>query len=208
MPLAPGYGDTPLDGNELEELLPKIRGLLGDPIDKASVYDLEQAIFEQVAATLMTEVLEGAPDTGALLNDSFLRDLHRQLYGDIWSWAGVFRRHELNIGVAPEQIAVDLRTSFDTIRYRWENTADWTPREVGIATHAEAVRIHPFTDGNGRATRLLADLVLAAAQSDDWPRQQYDWDLDKVRYIALLREYDRHRDVSELAAFIPVRAID
>lgn len=62
-------------------------------------------------------------------------------------------------GVAPEQIAVDLRNALDSIQYRWNTTQDWTPRELGIAAHAELVRIHPFTDGNGRTTRLLADLV-------------------------------------------------
>lgn len=62
--------------------------------------------------------------------------------------------------MAPERVAVELRTSMDTIRYRWEHTSDWTARELGIIVHAEVVRIHPFVDGNGRSTRLLADLVL------------------------------------------------
>jgi fido (protein-threonine AMPylation protein) len=65
------------------------------------------------------------------------------------------------------------------------------------------VRIHPFTDGNGRTTRLLADLVFVATQ-DGETLEQYDWGLDKPRYIALLREYDSHRDPRELAAFINV----
>ena len=56
--------------------------------------------------------------------------------------------------------------------------------------HAETVRIHPFIDGNGRTTRLLADLVFLAAQGDE-SLESYDWAVDKDRYIALLREYDR-----------------
>jgi hypothetical protein len=35
--------------------------------------------------------------------------------------------------------------------------------------------------------------------------EQYDWDLDKSRYIALLREYDTHRDPRDLAAFVDVQ---
>lgn len=107
----------------------------------------------------------------------FVRDLHRRLYGDIWTWAGVYRKRELNIGIAPEHIAVELHSSLETIRYRWRNTHDWSPREVGIVAHAETVRIHPFTDGNGRATRLLADLVFVAAQHGE-TLEQYDWELD------------------------------
>jgi fido (protein-threonine AMPylation protein) len=66
--------------------------------------------------------------------------------------------------VAPERVAVELRTSMDTIRYRWEHTSDWTARELVIIVHAEVVRIHPIVEGNGRSTRLLADLVFMAAQ--------------------------------------------
>jgi Fic family protein len=107
--------------------------------------------------------------------------------------------------VAPERVAVELRNALDNISFRWAHTDDWTARELGIAVHAETVRIHPFTDGNGRTTRFLADLVFAAVQE---PTQwQYDWDLDKPRYIELLRAYDGHRDVGELAGFIGVEPI-
>ena len=67
-----------------------------------------------------------------------------------------------------------------------------------------AVRIHPFVDGNGRTTRLLADLVFAAAQDSD-PVLQYDWNVDKVSYINLLRRYDMSRDVTDLARLLEVR---
>jgi fido (protein-threonine AMPylation protein) len=119
---------------------------------------------------------------------------------------GLYRRRELNIGVGPEQIAVELRGSLGNVIYRWQHTNDWTARELGVVVHAETVRIHPFTDGNGRTTRLLADLVFIAAQ-DGEVLEQYNWDLDKVRYISLLRAYDIHRDPRELAAFIPVRPL-
>jgi fido (protein-threonine AMPylation protein) len=207
MPLTPGYGDTPLPDDELEALLPHIADLLERPISKAAIYDLEQGVQVQVAEGLLTLVLDGTLGLDELVNDYFLRDVHARLYADIWTWAGVWRTHELNIGMAPEQVAVELRSSLDTIRYRWEHTTDWTARELGIVVHAETVRIHPFTDGNGRTTRLLADLVFTAAQ-DAVPLQQYDWNVDKGRYIALLREFDRHRSVGELADFIPVRLIE
>lgn len=85
-------------------------------------------------------------------------------------------------------------------------STDWTARELGIALHAEGVRVHPFTDGNGRATRLHADLVFIAAQHP--PKHQYDWDVDKGRYVELLRDFDRHPDVTALAAFIKIRALE
>jgi fido (protein-threonine AMPylation protein) len=202
MSLTPGYGETPVPDDDLDSLHPHIRDSLGESVSKAAVYDLEQAVQTGVTEDLVTAVLDGRLTFDELLRDHFVRELHRRLYGEIWG--GLFRMRELNIGVAPSQIAVQLRSSLDTLRYRWEHTGDWSPRQLGIAAHAETVRIHPFADGNGRATRLLADLVFVAAQSSE-TLEQYDWDLDKVRYITLLREYDGHRDIRDLAAFISVQ---
>lgn len=166
----------------------------------ADVYDLEQALQGQLQEEFMAAAIDGSLPLDELLTDYFVRDLHARMYGPIWEWAGKWRRLELNIGVAPERIAVELRESLGTIAYRWEHTEDWSAHELGIAVHAETVRIHPFVDGNGRTTRFLADLVFVAAQ--DPAELRYDWDLDKPTYIGLLRSYDGHRDVNELAAFV------
>ncbi|BCZ21735.1 Fic family protein [Mycobacterium senriense] len=206
MPLTPGYGETPLPHDELTALLPEVVEVLDKPVTRAAVYDLEQGLQDRLFDELMPSALDGSLPLNELLSDYFVRGLHARLFGPVWNWAGRWRRLELNIGVAPEQIAVKLRNALDTIAYRWERTEDWTPRQLGIVVHAETVRIHPFVDGNGRTTRFLADLVFAAAQN---PTQlQYDWDLDKTRYIELLRAYDGHRDVADLAAFIGVEPIE
>ena len=206
MPLTPGYGETLLPHDELTALIPSVVEILDKPITKTAVYDLEQGVQEQVSEELLTAAIEGSLPLDELLTDYFVRDLHNRLYGDIWVWAGQWRQREANIGVPPEQIAVELRGSLDNIRYRWAHTNDWTARQLGITTHAETVRIHPYTDGNGRTTRLLADLVYIAAQGN--PEWQYDWDLDKSAYIGLLRSFDIHRNAAELAAFVGVQSIE
>jgi fido (protein-threonine AMPylation protein) len=126
--LTPGYGETQVSDDELEALVPQARQLLDEPVGKAAVYDLEQGIQAQVVEELIPQVLAGKRSLASLLDDRFLRELHRQLYGDVWSWAGTFRTQELNIGVDPWQITVELRNSLDNLRYRWEYTDDWTPR--------------------------------------------------------------------------------
>lgn len=83
---------------------------------------------------------------------------------------------------------------------------DFTPRVLGVTVHAETVRIRPFADGNSRTTRLLADLVYIAAQ--ERANLQYDWDVDKTRYIQLLREFDVRRNADELVEFIGVQLIE
>lgn len=206
MPLTPGYGDTLLPHDELTTLLPEVLDVLDKPITRAAIYDLEQGLQDQVFGELTPAALDGSLPIDKLLSDYFVRDLHTRMFSPVWNWAGRWRRLELNIGVAPEQIAVELRSTLDTIAYRWEHTDDWTPRQLGIVVHAETVRIHPFVDGNGRTTRFLADLVFAAVQNPT--ELQYDWELDTTRYIELLRAYDGHREVADLAAFVGVEPIE
>ena len=205
MSLSPEYGETLLPDDELVYLLPDIREALAEPITKADIYALEEQAQAAVVTQLLPRASGGDLTLESMLTVSFVQDLHRQLYGKIWTWGGDLRKYETNIGVDWYMIAIELRTALDDILYRWNETDDWTARELGIAVHAATVRIHPFVDGNGRSTRLLADLVFVAAQ-DGVSLEQYDWDLDKRRYIALLREYDGHRDPRDLSRFISVIA--
>lgn len=101
MNLTPGYGETPLPNDELAALLPAARDLLEPSLTKAAVYDLEQEIQDDITGTMVSAVLEGNIQLEELVTDFFLRELHFLLYGQVWDWAGKFRRRELNIGVAP-----------------------------------------------------------------------------------------------------------
>lgn len=97
-----------------------------------------------------------------------------------------------------------MRNELDDLSYQWDHQTGITARRLGIAAHASVVRILPFVDGNGRVTRLLADLVFLAAQTGWEPLMAYDWAVDRQTYIRLLGEYDRTRDPAALAEFIPV----
>jgi fido (protein-threonine AMPylation protein) len=207
MTLPPSYGETPAPEDELSALLPTVREALGGSITKAAIYDLEQAVQAEVTEDVLISVIDGSLTVDELLTDYFIRELHQRLYGDIWTWAGKYRHREINIGIAPDQVAVVLHVSMGNLAYRWHHTQGLTPRLLGIAAHAETVHIHPFADGNGRTTRLLADLLFVAAQEGE-TIEVYDWDLDKATYIELLRDYDGHRNPSDLAGFIPTKPLD
>jgi fido (protein-threonine AMPylation protein) len=206
--LDPEYGTTPLDFEEIDALLPEVAELIGDPVTKAAIYELEQEYESAVREAFLPRAASGELPLADLLTDWNLRDLHARLYENLWSWAGIYRQRELSIGIDPTMIAVDLRATFGSLIYRWEHAGDWTAAHLALATHAEAVRIHPFVDGNGRSTRLLADLVLLAATPDDEPAVLFDWDLDKTLYIPALRRFDQARDPSELADLVDVVLVD
>lgn len=51
--------------------------------------------------------------TDDILNEKFLRQLHRRLFGNVWKWAGKFRKSDKNIGVDRLEVSVCLRNLFD-----------------------------------------------------------------------------------------------
>jgi hypothetical protein len=76
MTFTPGYGETPVTDEEAEALLPEVREALGEPIRKSDVYDLEQAIAEEVAEERAAVVISGAIGLEDILTEHFIRDLH------------------------------------------------------------------------------------------------------------------------------------
>ena len=205
MGLNPGYGETPLEGDRIDALEPLVLDRYGRIPSKAEIYDLETELLLIARTKLLEDVDSSRLALADILTTSFLVQLHEQLFGGIWTWAGSFRRTGLNIGVDPYLISTELHTAFGNLRYQASEML-LTARQLGVATHAELVRIHPFSDGNGRVTRLMADLAFAAAQRLPHA-QEYDWDLDKSEYIRLLRAYDLNRDPVPLSEFISVRTL-
>jgi len=129
-----------------------------------------------------------------MLNETFVRELHKQLFGDVWKWAGTFRRTEKNIGVDPLQIPEKLRMLLDDLRY-WIANKTYSPEEIAIRFHHRLVSIHLFPNGNGRHARIMADALLTKVLE----KKPIDWagghDLQAIgarrkEYIAALRQAD------------------
>lgn len=201
MGLDADYGSTPIDGEELDQLEPTLLDLLGAAVTKAQIYDLEATLLQEARINRMSLITDGTLTIDAILKPQFVRQLHADLYAGIWRWAGRYRHTYLNIGVDPHEIQTAVTVAMDNLLYQWRETTLLDAHQLGIATHAELVRIHPFVDGNGRATRLMADLVFAATQ-DQSEAREFDWNVDKQQYIGLLKLYDANRDPSPLAQFI------
>jgi len=137
-----------------------------------------------------------------ILNTTFLCNLHKKMFGEVWKWAGVFRTTERNIGVAPYQISIKLMQLFDDINYWIENKV-YDNQEIAVRFHHRLVQIHPFPNGNGRVSRLMADLVYQKLEEKTlyWGNTNLV-NVSEVRskYIAALRKADAG-DYSELIEF-------
>jgi len=138
---------TPLDPDELE-------GLKHPHVTMRGQLDqLEQANFQDGMTWLGRQ---RSPD---ILSDDFVRHLHRQMFGEVWAWAGTYRLTEKNIGIDPRQISMQLRNLLDDVRY-WVEQKTYLPMEIALRFHHRLVYIHPFANGNGRFARIIADALL------------------------------------------------
>ena len=94
-----------------------------------------------------------------MLTDSYVRELHRRMFGDVWEWAGQYRLIDTNIGIDWRQIGPRLVVGLGNAQH-WLDHEMYEPEEFAIRLHHMVVQIHPFRNGNGRHSRMLADLIL------------------------------------------------
>ncbi len=137
-----------------------------------------------------------------ILAEAFIKQLHRRLLGDVWAWAGDFRRTGRNIGIDPARIPVELRLALDDARY-WVANKSYPPDEIAVRLHHRLVVIHPFPNGNGRTTRLMADLLATRLGEEPftWGRLNLiDVSETRTQYITALRAANNH-DIGPLLEF-------
>ena len=142
-------GQTPLDPEEID-------GLLIDTIStRGELDEFEQQNIEEAIQWVLTRRFK--PDQ--ILTEAFICQLHKRMYGDVWSWAGKFRNTEKNIGIARWRIGPELRTLLDDTLY-WVENNTYPPEEIALRFKHRIVSIHCFPNGNGRHSRLMADIII------------------------------------------------
>ena len=94
-----------------------------------------------------------------MLSDDYVQLLHKRMFGDVWKWAGKYRLHDTNIGVAHQEIRVALRQLYGDAIY-WIEHSTYGAIELAIRLHHRLIAVHPFPNGNGRHGRAFADLLL------------------------------------------------
>jgi Fic-DOC domain mobile mystery protein B len=162
-------GATPLEEEDLDGLIPDFITNRGD---------LNKVEFDNIAKALpwarrQARIL--GPE--GLLEHSFLLKLHRQMFCDVWRWAGTQRKRVTNHGAMPEQITGEIRNAFDDMKF-WHANQMFSYDESAVRLHNRLVGTHPFPNGNGRCTRLIADLYLVSVGEEmfTWGSQTLDLD--------------------------------
>jgi len=182
--LAYHEGQTPLSEEEKEGLLIKTVTTKGE-LDQFEQLNIEKAIEWTIHKKFKRD---------QILSEIFIKKLHKKMYDDVWRWAGEFRKSEKNLGIKWTQISVELKTLIDDTKY-WIESKTYPPDEISIRFKHRIVSIHCFPNGNGRHSRIMADIFMESI----FENKIFTWHqsnmvkADKIRkkYITTLKEADK-----------------
>ena len=140
-------GQTPLDTEQINGL--KIKTI-------STQRQLNE--FEQTNINEALKWLNSKRKIKDVLSEEFMIQLHKRMLGMVWKWAGQLRRTETNIGIDWTRISMELRLLVDDANF-WVEHQTYLPEEIAIRFKHRLVSIHCFPNGNGRHSRIMADLI-------------------------------------------------
>lgn len=180
MDFAHAPGATPLDADEAQGLIPTHIDTTSqlNEWEQLNILQAEGWLFSRKRADVLTE--------------AFVRRLHREMFSETWEWAGKYRTTQKNIGVPAYAIMSSVKDTIDNARH-WILCETYGLSEAAVRLHHRMVAIHPFPNGNGRHTRMLADALLYAhdAAKLTWGRTSlYQEGEVRAAYLRALREAD------------------
>lgn len=94
----------------------------------------------------------------SLVSEKFILEIHKRMFSDVWKWAGKFRKTEKNLGIHSYKIATELKILLDDTLF-WIDNNTYSADEACLRFKHRLVSIHCFSNGNGRHSRLMADLI-------------------------------------------------
>lgn len=142
-------GQTPLDEDEKDGLKIAFIATRGE-LDEFEQQNIEQAVLWSLNRSFKVE---------AVFTEDFLRTVHKRMFGNVWRWAGNFRKTNKNIGVDKWQIPTALKALLGDVMF-WHENKIYSPDESIIRFKHRLVSIHCFPNGNGRHSRLVADIII------------------------------------------------
>lgn len=185
-------GQTPLDEDEKKDLLLKTISTRHE-LDRFEQNNIEKAIEWTYKKSFATK---------KILSFEFITELHKRMFSDVWRWAGRFRKTDKNIGVDKFLISTELHNLLEDCKY-WFRENIFPDDEFAIRMKHRLVKIHLFPNGNGRHSRLYADVIISKIFSKSifsWgnadlsirgnPRKKYLralYKADKENYKPLIR---------------------
>jgi Fic-DOC domain mobile mystery protein B len=186
-------GQTPISEEEREGL--KIKSIsLQRELDEFEQLNIEKAIKWLIGRKFSAE---------EALSEAFMKRLHKKMFGDVWKWAGKFRQSKKNIGVKWITIGREVKVLCDDALF-WIAHETYPEVEIALRFKHRLVSIHCFPNGNGRHSRIMADVLMEKV----FGRPAFSWRAGEMvsaseerrMYIDALRAADRG-DFAALVSF-------
>ena len=143
-------GQTPIDEDDKDGLKIKTISTKGE-LDEFEQNNIEKAIEWSLSRKYQYQ---------DILSIEFTKLLHKKMFSDVWEWTGCFRKTNKNIGVDKSNIQAELKALNDDC-ILWIEEEIYEPDEIAIRYSHRMVSIHPFPNGNGRHSRLYADIIIS-----------------------------------------------
>jgi len=174
-------GETPID--DVSGLLPHV----------GTRKQLNQVEAENITLAAVKYLVGRLTDELAPFSFDWMFDLHRDMFGNVWKWAGKARTCNLNLGCPFYDVEAQVLDLVQTIPYWGKNPSQLI--EDAALLHYRAVKIHPFLNGNGRWSRMLANIWLRKHGSKPimWPEPLIG-DVSPIRteYLEAIQAADRN----------------
>lgn len=121
-----------------------------------------------------------------------LMAIHKAMFGEVWEWAGLYRKSITSVGIRPSLIPSQFAELCFEVLSWLENPIELTFVEMAARIHHRLVFIHPFENGNGRFSRLIADRFLLAFRCTHpkWPNDLNQEGVTRKDYIKTLKDAD------------------
>lgn len=142
-------GQTPIDENEKAGLLIETISTHND------LNEFEQQNIEEALHWVFGKKLKPKE----VFTEKFIRNVHKRMFGKVWAWAGSYRKTDKNLGIDKVQIPLALKVLCDDALY-WVANETFSPEEIAIRFKHRIVSIHCFSNGNGRHSRLMGDIII------------------------------------------------
>lgn len=169
---------------ENDPYLDKKAGILRNLLGISTRAELEGAEARLTAVEITALTTEDIPPSDEFSKDLFML-VHRQIFKDIYDWAGKLRTVELSKGETSFARAKYIDASLDDIfkeleRDHYITMLDFTSFIDKIAHYySELIVLHPFRDGNGRAIRtFMAMLANSAGWHIAWDEMDPTYNID------------------------------
>jgi Fic-DOC domain mobile mystery protein B len=172
-------GETPIDISGL-----KVSGVANrSQLSVVEAENIRKAIVKYLGGSLTRRT--------AKFDLSWVLKLHREMFSDVWTWAGETRTTNLNLGVPWHQVQTGMQNLCDDLAYWQTHWPDFVEQAAHL--HHRAVHIHPFLNGNGRWSRLLANIWLKLNKQPltEWPEEVIgETSVIRDEYLTAIRAAD------------------